>query len=122
MNRPHYRICSGQSRTRGGPDWGICLADPFYRLCQWWRHETADGRRQLTYRTPEQAERVRQRLELQPLPPRLAKELERQRKARAARPGSIDPVTPSGSSSYWLHACSGCAADGLTGLKPEFRT
>ena len=47
-----YRICSGQARRKGGNKWGICLADRFYSACPWWRHETSDGRRQMTYATP----------------------------------------------------------------------
>lgn len=56
-----FRSCSGQGYfTRGGPDWGICLDE--WTLCPWWRFKDKAGR-QRRFRTLEQAEKTRLRLE-----------------------------------------------------------
>jgi len=109
-----YRICSGQSRKRGAPDWGICLADDKYQFCPWWRAESADGRRRLTYRTPEQAERKRLELEKQRIPARLLAELRRAAANRARAPKAIDPVPYS---TYFVTSCLGCHIDGKAPLR-----
>jgi len=56
-----FRACSGQSYFNpGGPDWGICLND--LASCPWWRLTDKAGR-QRKFRTFEQAEKVRKRVE-----------------------------------------------------------
>lgn len=62
-----FRSCSGQSyftrqRNPNAPDWGICLADDFYLCCPWWRAEDRAGR-QRRFRTFDDAERYRAKLE-----------------------------------------------------------
>jgi hypothetical protein len=115
-----YGICSGQNRKPGAPQWGICLANALYHHCPWFRAESADGRRVLTYRTPEQAERARLRMEASPMPARLMEALERARTARARNPAAIRPV-PLGTA-VWSTTCQGCFADGKARLRSELAT
>jgi hypothetical protein len=56
-----FRSCSGQNYLNPkGPGWGISLDDEM--SCPWWRLEDKAGR-QRKFRTFEQAERMRVRLE-----------------------------------------------------------
>lgn len=111
-----YRACSGQQRRRGGNTWGICLNDPYYAFCPWWRAESANGRR-LTYPTFEAAEAARIRLESKPMPEKLVAHLEKSRAARATNPAKI-PVVPY--SAYFSTSCWGCHADGKAPLRDRY--
>lgn len=115
-----YRVCSGQARRKGGNNWGICLADRFYPACPWWRHETSDGRRQMTYATFEAAERARLRLAKAPMPESLRASLEKNRGARANNPAKV-AVVPYGGP-YFTNACPACGVENRSRLRDAFLT
>ena len=79
-----------------------------------------NGRRQMTYATPEAAERARLRLEKAPMPESLRASLEKNRSARANNPAKV-AVIPYGGP-YFTDACPACGVENKSRLRDAFLT